>query len=143
MLDISQRAVTQLQNLAIDPLPIKHKGKRGTKHSYDIRDVHQWQIRRQTSQGNILNYTHERAGLTKALREEKEFQVEMLKGKLITRERHIEELSVVIARCKAKLIALPSKIAQIASNAGELIDIEDGADKLIREALYELSKKES
>ncbi len=89
--------------------------------------------------GSKLDYTVERARLTKAQADEKELQVKILSGDLITREVHIETLSTLVANSRAKLLTIPTKLAQTAIAATNLSEIETEAMELIYEALLELA----
>lgn len=138
----AQRGVTtrRLRQMGEDPIDPPTRDEQG---KYPARDFLLWCVRNEFGSAEKINYNDERARLTKAQADEKELQVDQLRGDLIPSDQVIDMLETVIANARAKLLTLPIKLAQAALAATELKEIEREAEALIYEALAELSNGNS
>ncbi len=81
----------------------------------------------------------EKTRLTKAQADKTELEVAALEGKLIPFEDYERELGDLVMSARAKLLALPGKLAMAAMGAASIQEAELAAKKLIYEALNELA----
>ena len=109
--------------------------KKGKQVFFDIDTLNTWLDNRT---GGDLDYTQERAKLTKLQAEKVTLELEQQRGNLIPMELVIEGWQGQIANCRAKLLALPPKVAAQAVGA-DYVEIEQLFKSVIYEALDELA----
>ena len=119
----------------------KNFPKRFTRTTFRADDFGRWIESRIKGTGEI-NFHAERARLTQAQANEKELQVEVLRGNLIPQEEVEKTWASMIANARAKLLTMPNKLAKAAFAATGLQEVEENTRALIHEALYELADDE-
>lgn len=87
-----------------------------------------------------LDGRHERARKAKAEADRIEFDLKIKQGQYVQAEVVEYVLTGIISNCRAKLLALPRKLAPTASTAQTPNEVEDILTKGINEALDELVK---
>ena len=89
--------------------------------------------------GDVLDLSHERAKLTVLQQQKIELEIAELRGELIRVSAVEEQWSDQLAAMRAKLLALPSKIAISIAQPDRIQATQDKTRALIYEALSELS----
>ncbi len=89
--------------------------------------------------GEAFDYETERARLTKNQADEKELQVSQLRGDLIPSDVVLEEWTDMLGSMRARLLALPPRLANKAIAATGLREIENFARVEVYAALDELA----
>ena len=109
--------------------------KTGKQVFFDIAPLNTWLDNRA---GGDLDYTQERAKLTRLQAAKATLELEQQRGKLLPLEMVIVAWQGQIANCRAKLLALPPKVAAQAVGA-DYVEIEQLFKGVIYEALDELA----
>jgi len=109
--------------------------KTGKQVFFDIDTLNTWLDNRISGD---LDYTQERAKLTRLQAEKAKLELEQQRGNLIPLELVVVAWEGQIANCRAKLLALPSKVAAQAVGAN-YVEIEQLFKGVIYEALDELA----
>ena len=86
-----------------------------------------------------LDYTQERAKLTRLQAEKVTLDLEQQRGKLLPLEMVIAAWQGQIANCRAKLLALPPKAASQVLGMESYVEVEHAIRDIIYEALDELA----
>lgn len=92
------------------------------------------------AEDNELDGRHERARKAKAEADRIEFDLEIKQGKYVETELVEHVLTGIISNCRAKLLALPRKLAPTVSTAQSPNEVEEILTDGINEALDELVK---
>ena len=109
--------------------------KTGKQVFFNLDDLDEWL---NTRSGGELDYTQERAKLTKLQAEKVSLELEQLRGTLLPTEMVVVGWMGHVANARAKLLALPAKAA--AEIVGmERLEIEQLLTTFIHEALDELA----
>ena len=139
-MELNRSDTAQKLNVALTTLDYwRRKGcphtKKGKQVVFNIDTLNTWL---DTRTGGDLDYTQERAKLTKLQAEKVTLELEQQRGNLIPMELVIEGWQGQIANCRAKLLALPPKVAAQAVGA-DYVEIEQLFKGAIYEALDELA----
>ena len=110
--------------------------KNGKQVSFNMDALKVWLDNR--SKGD-LDYTQERAKLTRLQAEKVTLELEQQRGNLLPLEMVIEGWQGQIANARAKLLALPPKVASQVLGMESYLEVEQAITELIHEALDELS----
>ena len=110
--------------------------KTGKQVFFDLDDLNQWL---NTRSGGELDYTQERAKLTKLQAEKVTLELEQQRGKLLPLEMVILAWQGQVANARAKLLALPPKVASHVLGMESYVEIEHTIRDIIYEALDELA----
>lgn len=94
-------------------------------------------------QGEQLDLNQERARLAVLQQQKLELEIAELRGVLIRTEAVQDRWNELVAAVRAKMLALPSKIAVAVASPDRLQAAEDRASGLIHEALAELAAEGS
>lgn len=140
-LDISARMVRYLLEEGVF-----HKEANGKLDKDKCRIAYIRHLREQAA-GRKSEHTEydligERARLAKAQADKTELEVGTLQGKLLLAEDVLKEWQKLLAACKAKLMAIPTKCALQIVSLQEPTEIERFLKRMIYEALTELSRYE-
>ena len=139
MFGVTTKSISRWQAREKDPLPIAIKGARGVANQYDIAAVNDWGIRqalekpRSMYAGRAYDYQKERARLTHQQAERAELENAITRGELIPASLVEETWTSDVLRMRARLLALPSKIAPTLSG----LDTYSEVFEIIRAACYE------
>ena len=115
--------------------PVAVVGKPGRSHQFDITQVRAWRARKIGK----LDPQEERARKDKAQADNVEIRNQVLLGNLLERESVESHWSDMVGNARAKLLALPTKLATVAVASESLEEIQHAAEKLVKEALTELA----
>lgn len=144
LLGVDDRTLSRWHNREVDPLPVKARGKRGTDNEYDPQIVVRWHVRQKlaevmpSSAGERLDFSAERARLTKAQADHEELRVGILRGDILPAQIVIELTAGQNAAARSKVLSVPSKLRnRHPEMAQSLVDEITG---LLHEALDELSR---
>ena len=110
--------------------------KKGRQVLFDMDELKTWLDNR--SSGD-LDYTQERAKLTRLQAEKVTLELEQQRGKLLPMELVIAAWQGHIANARAKLLALPPKAAAQVVGMESYLEVEQVITELTHEALDELS----
>ena len=113
--------------------------KKGRSVVFNVRQVEEWINEKQ---GGELDYTQERAKLTKLQAEKVSLELEQQRGSLIPMDLVVATWQGHIGNARAKLLALPPKIAGQVIAIDNYLEIEQLITGLVYEALDELEKDE-
>ena len=103
----------------------------------DTKKVFKWLM----TDGEELDLQQERAKLAKKQTEKTSLQVDQLKGVLVDAEEVKETWSKYISSCRAKLLALPTKLAGEVITVKTLTEAQDVIKMHVNEALTELANE--
>jgi phage terminase Nu1 subunit (DNA packaging protein) len=109
--------------------------KTGKQVYFEIKEIERWLDNRSSGE---LDYTQERAKLTKLHAEKATLELEQQRGNLIPMELVVETWQGHIANARAKMLALPPKAAAQAVGVESYLEIEQLITELVNEALDEL-----
>jgi phage terminase Nu1 subunit (DNA packaging protein) len=133
----SERAITEWQKQG---MPIeKTKAKNGLSNSYNTEDVFQWLLKHHMEKAIPKGLEQENIRFTRARADKTEIEVEILKGTLLPAENVAYAWQNEILNLRARLLALPSKMAPLV-HGKKLADIEELLQRTVYEALTELSQ---
>ena len=104
--------------------------------------VSDWLRSRDVESSGVLDLGQERAKLTKLQAEKTKLELEQQRGNLIPMELVLATWQSHIGNARAKLLALPPKIAGQVIAMDNYLEIEQFTTGLIYEALDELEKDE-
>ena len=113
--------------------------KEGKTVFFELEELQEWLDDRS---GGELNYTQERAKLTKLQAEKVSLELDQQRGSLIPMELAIATWQGHIGNARAKLLALPPKVAGQVITMDSYREIEQLVTSLIHEALDELESDE-
>ena len=145
MLGVTTKSISRWQAREKDPLPIAIKGARGIANQYDIGAVNDWGIRRALEKprsmyaGRGHDYQKERARLTHHQAERAELENAITRGELIPASLVEETWTSDVLRMRARLLAMPSKIAPTLSGLNTYSETLEVIKAACYEALEELS----
>jgi phage terminase Nu1 subunit (DNA packaging protein) len=94
---------------------------------------------RGTRTGAPTDYAEERARLTKAQADKGEMEAALMAGQLVHVEQLTTEWETMLMSMKAKLVAIPSKVATLVADEDNPAIIQSIIDDYMREALQELA----
>tara|TARA_B110001469_G_C9617871_1_gene307767 strand:+ start:58 stop:570 length:513 start_codon:yes stop_codon:yes gene_type:complete len=109
---------------------------------FSVRVVSDWLRSRDVESSGVLDLGQERAKLTKLQAEKTKLELEQQRGNLIPMELVLATWQSHIGNARAKLLALPPKIAGQVIAMDNYLEIEQFTTGLIYEALDELEKDE-
>ena len=109
------------------------------KVSFTVRDVSDWLRNRGLETDGNLDLSQERAKLTKLQAEKATLELEQQRGNLIPMELVIEGWQGLLANARAKLLALPPKVAAQVLGMESYVEVEHVIRDIIYEALDELA----
>jgi phage terminase Nu1 subunit (DNA packaging protein) len=98
------------------------------------------QVRSGGTKGVSADYQEERARLTKAQADKAEMDAALMAGKLVDIDQLSTEWETMLMSMKAKLIAIPSKVAPLVADEDNPGIIQAMIDDYMREALQELAQ---
>ena len=110
--------------------------KTGKQVFFNLDDLGEWL---NTRSGGELDYTQERAKLTKLQAEKVSLELEQLRGTLLPTEMVVVGWMGHVANARAKLLAMPAKAAAEIVGMESYLEVEQVITELIHEALDELS----
>ena len=110
--------------------------KTGKQVYFEIKEIERWLDNRSSGE---LDYTQERAKLTKLQAEKVTLELEQQRGKLLPLEMVILAWQGQIANARAKLLALPPKVAAQVLGMESYVELEHTIRDIIYEALDELA----
>ena len=110
--------------------------KTGKQVFFDLDDLNQWL---NTRSGGELDYTQERAKLTKLQAKKVTLELEQQRGKLLPLKMVILAWQGQVANARAKLLALPPKAASQVIGMESYVEVEHAIRDIIHEALSELA----
>ena len=113
--------------------------KEGKTVFFELEELQEWLDDRS---GGELNYTQERAKLTKLQAEKVSLELDQQRGSLIPMELAIATWQAHIGNARAKLLALPPKVAGQVIAMDNYLEIEQLVTSLIHETLDELASDE-
>ena len=110
--------------------------KTGKQVFFNLDDLDEWL---NTRSGGELDYTQERAKLTKLQAEKVSLELEQLRGTLLPTEMVVVGWMGHVSNARAKMLAIPPKAAAEIVGMESYLEIEQFLTMLIHEALDELS----
>ena len=110
--------------------------KTGKQVFFNLDDLNEWL---NTRSGGELDYTQERAKLTRLQAEKVTLELEQQRGNLLPMELVIAAWQGHIANARAKLLALPPKAASQVLGMESYLEVEQAIRDIICEALEELA----
>jgi phage terminase Nu1 subunit (DNA packaging protein) len=110
--------------------------KTGKQVFFDIAALKRWLDNRSSGE---LDYTQERAKLTRLQAERATLDLEQQRGKLLPLEMVILAWQGQVANARAKLLALPPKVASQVLGMESYVEVEHAIRDIIYEALDELA----
>lgn len=129
-----------------NPLPLAIRGRgRGNPSQYDLAQVFEWFRRRvtadmvETPDGKVYDYGQERARLTHEQADKTALEVKELRRELVRVSVVRAAGQSMVAAFRARVLSLPSRLAQVALDATDLAEMQEEATTLVHEALDELS----
>ena len=140
-MELNRSDTAQKLNVALTTLDYwRRKGcphtKKGKQVFFNIDTLNTWLDDRS---GGELDYTQERAKLTRLQAEKVTLELEQQRGNLLPMELVIAAWQGHIANARAKMLALPPKAAAQAVGMESYLEVEQAITELIHEALDELS----
>lgn len=111
-------------------------GKTGRAHLYESRDV--VPLLFDALDPDQLDLSKERARLAHHQANKVSLEEDTLRGKLVPVEEVKRNWCEMVAAARAKLLALPQRIAQVAVGGSSIREVEESARKEIYDALREL-----
>lgn len=97
------------------------------------------QVRSGGTKGVSADYHEERSRLTKAQADKAEFEAALMAGRLVDVEQLTQAWEGMLSSMRAKLLAIPSKVAPIIADEDEPGVVQNIIDDYMREALEELA----
>ncbi len=135
-LGIDRRSLArQLEGLT--PKSEKVVGNR-TERQYTMADV-VTHIFGRASDGEVYDYAVERARLTKAQADKTELEVKEIRGEVVRMPLVEQHWGGMVASMRARLLALPSKVAAMVATPDKLQQVTDITQTLVYEALSEIA----
>ena len=116
--------------------PAEQQGKNVV---FTVRAVSDWLRGRDSASNDALDLSQERAKLTKLQAEKATLELEQQRGNLIPMELVIEGWQGLLANARAKLLALPPKVAAQVLGMESYVEVEHVIRDIIYEALDELA----
>ena len=110
--------------------------KTGKQVFFEIAAIKRWLDNRSSGE---LDYTQERAKLTRLQTEKVKLELEQQRGKLLPLEMVILAWQGQIANARAKLLALPPKAASQVLGMESYVEVEHAIRDIIYEALDEIA----
>ena len=110
--------------------------KTGKQVFFNIEDLNEWLSNRS---GGELDYTQERAKLTKLQAEKVSLELEQIRGSLLPSEMVVVAWQGHVVNARAKMLAIPPKAAAEIVGMESYLEIEQLLTTFIHEALDELS----
>ena len=110
--------------------------KTGKQVYFEIKEIERWL---DTRSGGELDYTQERAKLTRLQAEKVTLELEQQRGKLLPLEMVILAWQGQVANARAKLLALPPKVASQVLGMESYVEVEHAIREIIYEALDNLA----
>lgn len=118
-LDVSEKTVRNWIDREIDPLPVLRGGRRGLANKYDLGQCVAWLVRQKVGEvsggdeDGPLDYTLERAKLTKAQRIHTELQSAVLRGDLIPKGAVVAGVGRLVSAARSRLRSIPTQMAAV------------------------------
>ena len=143
--EILGKSETTLTTWQKNGMPIKFEAKRGQPNQYDTEAVIAWWLRRDISKltvggdGEVLDYEAERARLTHHQANKTEMEAAVMRGDLIPADTVQQVQADMVGRCRARLLAIPTKAAHQMLGLDDLSEAQDVLKQNIYEALRELA----
>ena len=97
------------------------------------------QVRSGGTKGVSADYHEERSRLTKFQADKAEFEAALMAGRLVDVEQLTQAWEGMLSSMRAKLLAIPSKVAPIIADEDEPGMVQNIIDDYMREALEELA----
>lgn len=91
-------------------------------------------------EGDRLDLQQERAKLAKRQTEKAEIQIAQMRGDLIDATEVEARWTRLVANCRAKLLAIPTKIAPDILSMDNLAQVQDAVKTVLYEAMRELAR---
>ena|GEM_PF-637976 len=113
--------------------------KNGKSVEFTVRQVSDWLRTRDMESSGVLDLSQERAKLTKLQAEKATLELEQQCGTLLPLEMVIVAWQGQIANAKARLLALPPKVASQVLGMESYVEVEHVIKDIIYEALDELA----
>ena len=140
-MELNRSDTAQKLNVALTTLDYwRRKGcphtKKGKQVFFNIDTLNTWL---DTRSGGELDYTQERAKLTRLQAEKVTLELEQQRGNLLPMELVIAAWQGHIANARAKLLALPPKAASQVLGMESYLEVEQAIRDIIYEALDELA----
>ncbi|MBT4442153.1 MAG: hypothetical protein HOD01_02455 [Oceanospirillaceae bacterium] len=140
-MELNRSDTAQKLNVALTTLDDwRRKGcphiKKGKQVFFNIDTLNTWLDNRA---GGDLDYTQERAKLTRLQAEKVTLDLEQQRGKLLPLEMVILAWQGQVANARAKLLALPPKVASQVLSMESYVEVELAIKDMIYEALDELA----
>lgn len=127
---------------AAEGMPVAERGGRGRESRYDLAAVVEWQVERRVQArgggaGGPLSLADERAKLTRLQSMRAAMELKAKQRDLLPRDQVVREGKAFVLATKAKLLALPRRIAQAGLIA---VEQQPAVADVIREALEEMAR---
>ena len=140
-MNLNRSETAQKLNVALSTLDDwRRKGcphtKTGKQVYFEIEELNRWLDNRSSGE---LDYTQERAKLTRLQAEKVTLELEQQRGNLLPMELVIAAWQGHVANARAKLLALPPKVASQVLGMESYVEVEHEIRDIIYEALDELA----
>jgi len=129
-----------------DGMPVADRGARGRQSRYNLRAVVAWEVERRVQArgggraGAPIDLALERAKLARELIERARIENDVRRKALLPRDQVVRDGKAFVIACRAKLLALPSRLVQLGH---VLVEKQTSVKDLVCEALLELSRMET
>ncbi len=137
-LGVTPRHVRRLIEDGVLPRP---NGPRNYDLAACVRAYYRWKYGVQADDSPDL--ARERALLARSQREKVELELRVRRQELVELDRVEKLLTEVFARCRAKILAIPTKAAPLVLGLKSMPKIREVLDGLVREVLEELATLET
>lgn len=94
---------------------------------------------KQQNQAQILDLNRERARLAKEQADKTAMENDVRRGDLIPRSDFVKTMQAAFVHCRAKLLAIPSKMAPVMARVETALEAQDRLTAAINETLAELA----
>ena len=140
-MNLNRSETAQKLNVALSTLDDwRRKGcphtKTGKQVFFNLDDLNAWL---NNKSGSELDYTQERAKLTRLQAEKVTLELEQQRGNLLPLKMVIESWQGLVANARARLLALPPKVAGQVLGMESYVEVEHVIRDIIYEALDELA----
>ena len=138
--DIFGVARATIANWRRQGMPCESPGKRGTPGQYDTVACIDWVINRRLGTPDALDLNEERARLAHHQADKTALEARVLKGELVRTLDVLEVWQSMAGAARAKLLAIPRKLAGTIVYAKTPAEAEKALSTAIAEALDELAR---
>jgi len=126
-------------------MPVEKKGGKGVANEYNTASVISWLVSHKAGAlptgGKRLDHESEKARKTTAEADLKEIEVAQARGEVVPIEYAVKEFAKRVAATRAKMLALPTKLAPVLVVMTDIEESRAAIEDMIREGLDELSRE--